>query len=128
MVKDNTIISTDKNVADTLNEFFKNAVTNLGLYHDNNFSKSVESIDDPVEAAIKKFKSHPSILKIKDVVGRKITNLFDFSKIDQKEIEQELLNLNTKKGTTFKNIPPKILKLNADICAPHLQVIVNSIF
>ena len=37
LVKDNTIISTDKNVADTLNEFFKNAVTNLGLYHDNNF-------------------------------------------------------------------------------------------
>ena len=71
---------------------------------------------------------HPNIIKIKEVVDSNAFNTFNFSNVDQNEIEQEILNLNTKKSTTFKNTPPKILKQSADICAPYLHDIVNSIF
>ena len=33
--------------------------------------------------------------------------------------------MNPKKATTFKNIPPKLLKNNWDICAPTLNNIYN---
>ena len=128
LVKENTIISEDQQVADTLNDFFKSAVLKLGIYQNIGFVQTVEDIQDPIEAAIHKFEQHPSIIKIKEVVGDKIIERFNFSNIDVKEMEQEVLNINVKKATTFKNIPPKILKKNADICAPYLQGMVNSIF
>ena len=53
---------------------------------------------------------------------------FHFREVELDEMENEILALNIKKATTFKNIPPKILKQNADICTPHLKYILNSSF
>ena len=36
--------------------------------------------------------------------------------------------LNIKKASTFKNIPPKILKQNSDICYPILLDLINDSF
>ena len=48
--------------------------------------------------------------------------------VELNEVEDLTKKLNIKKGTTFKNIPPKILKENADICCPILKKIVNDTF
>ena len=82
-----------------------------------------EGIVDPVDAAIKKFEVHPSILTIKEKV--KITNTFSFEKIDVDDIELEIKKLNHKKANTFNGIPTKILKENCDICCQPLYNIVN---
>ena len=37
----------------------------------------------------------------------------------------EIGRLNPSKATTFKNIPPKLLKGSSDICAESLQIIFN---
>ena len=128
LVSENQIISEDKEVAETLNNFFKNAVSNLGIEENTGFTQSTEGITDPIDIAIHKFKEHPSIVKIKEVVGDTTLYNFNFSNIEQEEIEIEIKNLNQKKATTFKNIPPKILKQSADTCGPYLKDIVNGIF
>ena len=63
---------------------------------------------DPVNNAISKYRDYPSILLIKD----KIKNLstFSFKEASLSNIEKELRNLNTKKASTFGNIPPNILR------------------
>ena len=45
-----------------------------------------------------------------------------------KEAENQIHKLDVKKATTFKNIPPKILKDNADIVCPILLDLVNASF
>ena len=55
-------------------------------------------------------------------------NEFNFSQISLKEVEDQMKKLNIKKGTTFKNIPTKILKDNADICCPILMNLINDTF
>ena len=40
-------------------------------------------------------------------------------------MDKEVTNLNPKKATTHKNIPPKILKSNSDICVESLTQIFN---
>ena len=40
-------------------------------------------------------------------------------------VDNEVRNLNPKKATTHKNIPPKILKSNSDICVEPLTQIFN---
>ena len=129
LVENNKIITDDKELAQTFNDFFKNAVNNLNIDRSVEHEESAEAIDDPVEKAIYMFKSHPSILKIKEVVGYKSLNdEFNFVSMDVKDIENELNKLNVKKATTFKNIPAKVLKSNSHICSPYLHKILNQSF
>ena len=122
IVKDDIIISEDKEVAKMLNFFFDNAVKSLDIKENTYLKSSTKNSNNPIDNAIEKFECHPSILKI----GKKVTpNQFSFSEITIEEVEQELQQLNSKKASTFQNIPPKHLKESSDICGPVLQNLVN---
>ena len=78
---------------------------------------------DPVTRAIGKFKTHPSVLIIKDKIFQ--GNKFSFTEVSQSEVEKEIKNLIVKKATTHKNIPPKVLKTSAMVTAETLQQLFN---
>ena len=78
---------------------------------------------DPVARAIEKFKTHPSVLIIKDKISQ--GNKFSFTEVSQSEIEKEIKNLNVKKATTHKTISPKVLKTSAMVTAETLQQLFN---
>ena len=42
-------------------------------------------------------------------------SLFHFNNVSVQEMETEIGRLNPSKATTFKNIPPKVLKGSSDI-------------
>ena len=67
----------------------------------------VEDIDDPIEATIKKYEMHPSILKISYLIK---SPKFSFNVIHPNEVGIELKYLNTSQASTFNNIPVKLLK------------------
>ena len=58
------------------NTFFSKVVPNLNL--DNNLGNNITSshITDPVFCAVKKYENHPSILKIKEMMGQKKPIIF----------------------------------------------------
>ena len=122
LVKDNDIISEDAQVAETLNSFFENAVKSLNIKENEYLINPTGNKDNPIDNAIEKFESHPSILKIKEMVTP-VT--FSFSEVMLSEVEQELQHLNPKKANTFQNIPPKHLKQTSDVCGPVLHNLVN---
>ena len=70
------------------------------------------------------FKSHPSILKIKDRVQGK--NKFSFCGVNEEAFSDEISRLDISKPTTFNNIPAKILTDTKDICSSHLSIIFNN--
>ena len=78
---------------------------------------------DPVTRATEKFKTHPSVLIIKDKIFQ--GNKFSFTEVSQSEVEKEIKNLNVKKPTTHKNISPKVLKTSAMVTAETLQQYFN---
>ena len=128
LVNGTDIITEDHKLAETFNTFFKEAVGKLNIQENIDLTDPVELHDfvDPVDIAIEKYKHHPSILKIREMVTTK--NKFNFSEISLKDVEDEMMKLNIKKGTTFKNIPPKILKENSDICSPIIKELINDAF
>ena len=129
LVENNNIIADNGELAEVFNDFFKNAVRNLNIEENVDATESMEGIDDPIDAALKKFQSHPSILKIMEVVGAKLTSTkFDFKITNVEDIKKELSELNVNKSTTYKNIPAKILKTNSEICAPYIESILNLSF
>ena len=64
-------------------------------------------------------KTHPSVLITKDKIFQ--GNKFSFTEVSQSEIEKQIKNLNVKKATTHKNLPPKLLKTSAMVTVETLE-------
>ena len=113
LVEGEEVLQNDKEIAEKLNEFFKNAVSTLGIT-ENCFviNEEYKNISDPVQRAIVKVKSHPSISLVKNKITNR--NNFKFEPVSLSDIELEIRLLNPKKVSTYKNIPPKILKSSSE--------------
>ena len=126
LIDGDNIISKDADIAEVMNEFFSNIVSNFGIkgYESNTNCVFVDNI---ISRIIEKFKDHPSILKIKENVT--IINRFKFLFSEASDMKAIIMGLNTKKPTTFNNIPAKMIVETLDVCSPVISNIYNdSIF
>ena len=64
LVENDELLQDDKNIAEEMNNFFKNAVLTLDIKENSYITNySIPYITDPIEKAAEKYKFHPSILK-----------------------------------------------------------------
>ena len=80
-------------------------------------------IQDPIIAAIEKYKRHPSILKIKKQI--RMENYFNFKHINNKKMAEILKDLNAKKAKQENDIPIKLIKENINLFSSVLSRIFN---
>ena len=96
LVEGDKLLQDDSEVAEELNNFFKEAVSTLDV-NGNYYIINPHSINisDPIEKAISKYKFHPSILLIND----KIVNQekFSFEPISKLDIDKEVQLINPKR-------------------------------
>ena len=123
LVNENEILSTEEEVSKKFNSFFQNAVKSLAIKENKFLLSDASGIDDPIDIALKKYEIHPSVLKINETIS---SSTFSLTEVFLTDIEDEINKLDTKKANTFKNIPPKILKENSDICNDTILRIVNN--
>ena len=74
-------------------------------------------------AAIERYKTHPSIVKIKQLI--KPNHQFGFGKFDTKEVWDEINRLDGSKSVSG-NIPTTILKKLSALCIGEVTKIANS--
>ena len=123
LYENGNLLSEESQVAEVLNEHFVNITDSLGIVENKDIIIPTIGIEDPVEVAIKKFESHPSILKIR----RHITSSekYEFRAVTEDETNTQLVKLNPEKGAPVCCIPAKILKDNSDIFSFHLTNLFN---
>ena len=121
--KNDKIFMDNFELSEEFSNFFENAVKALNIEPDEMYLNDVADLESPVDIAIKKFENHPSVKAIKENII--VHEEFEFCIEEVSNISKEILNLDSNKKGTFKNIPAKRLKENADICAPHLTDIWN---
>ena len=124
LVENENIITDHKEVAQTFNQFFINVVPNLNITIPNYNITITDGITDKVEVAIKKYETHPSIIKIKYSI--KTNKCFSFTHVTEEDVLSIVKSLDPAKSTTNKNIPIKILKSNIDVCIKELTSIFNN--
>ena len=105
--EDKALISDDQLRSEELNQFFNNASKSLNI-RENSYLIDKSELLDLVNKAISKYRNHSSSLLIKEKM-RKLASL-SFREASLSYIEKELRNLNTKKASTFRKIPPNILR------------------
>ena len=118
------MLQDDQKLADELNTFFKNAVSNLTI-NENTYiiNHNSGNLFGPVGKTICKYKFHPSILLIKSKLENQ--KLFSFQLISKLNMEKEIQNIDLKKATTKDTIPPKILKVSCNTSAENLTNLFN---
>ena len=84
-----------------MNNFFFNAVKSLKIKCFNPDDIVNEGLDD-INKIVSKFKNHPSIIKIKQII--ETNEKFSFSSSSRNEIENKIEDLNCKKPTTLNTI------------------------
>ena len=123
LVKDDKIISSDKEIAETFNDYFNNSVESLHISENKYLINETGNISDNIERIIKKFSNHPSIIDIKEMIV--LDTKFSFSEVNASDIELEIRSLKTNKASTFLNISVKQLKQVIDIIVEPLTSIWN---
>ena len=120
LIENDELIQNDNKLAETLNAFFKNAVSTLGINENSHLVNNEPSTFlGPVERAINKYKIHPSILLITNKIGNEKS--FKFEAIGVSDIEKDIKTINPQKATPSGTIPPKILKLSSDTQRLHCR-------
>ena len=98
LVENEEIIDDDTKVSEELNNFFKTAVASLNIHGNPYTVENVKTMSDPAEKAIKKFDFHPSILLIKNKIGKNVSqNTFCFNEVTKAEVLKEINSINNKK-------------------------------
>ena len=126
LIKGEEIISDEQKVAETLNNYFIDAVQNLdikkfyGIEEDTNDSDL--SPEKKIDQIIKRYEFHPSILMIKSKVN--ISQKFKFEDTDKDEMYDKIKSLDPKKGSPG-DIPTDILIGSNDIVCGYLSEIYN---
>ena len=123
LIEGGNIISDDKDVANTLNNFFENAVSSLGIQIPEEFITDTTDISDPIEAIVARYSNHPSIISIKNSIKK---SSFSFTEVELNDMKKELDSLDSKKACVSNSIPTKLLKEHSDICSVPLTHIFNS--
>ena len=122
LVENNEIISDNAKVAEIMNDHFVNIASELNILMP---SDNVLSID-PVDNIILSYRSHPSIIKIRERVEHHDNFAkFSFCYVEPTHIEKEISGLDPKKAVGYDNIPSKILKESVSIVKEPLSQLFN---
>ena len=108
----------DKETVKVLNNFFSTIFQNLKIPQYKEQDLISASISDLVMRAIFKYKTHPSIIAIKENFNS--STPFNFLFVDKEDILKEIKNLKANKATQNTDITTKLIKENSDIFADFI--------
>ena len=96
MEEGNEVITDDRKLTQTFNEYFVNILSNLGItsFHENNVDVNNDNIDN----TITKFKGHPSIVDIKEQM-KNYNKTFTFQNVSTDKVALDIKKLNAKKAS-----------------------------
>ena len=123
LTENDEVLKTELETAETLNNFFGNAIKNLMVPRYTEYDQSIDRVENRTIRTILKYRNHPSILTIRE--RRKAQINFCFKEVSIEEIQKEILNLNDKKASQNSDIPTKIIKENSDIFENVLCSFIN---
>ena len=125
IVEDDKITNEKKEVAEKLNKFFIDSVANLDIepfLREGFCSTDLESNQEIAEI-VRKYKDHPSVLKIKEHV--KFDQRFEFSNVTKEKIETDISLLDAKKAHMDNDIPTNLLVETRHIVILCLKFIIT---
>ena len=113
LLENEVLVTDDRKVADISTEYFIDITEALGIPEPKDILIPIDGLCDPVETAIKKYSSHPSMELI--YMNKTSSNELRFNMAVRERVAAELQKLKLIKASPAGSIPGKILKENQGI-------------
>ena len=116
LIEGDDVVTDEQKVAELLNNYFIDAVQNLEIdkfYQRETVEDPGESPDEKISRILKQYKSHPSVVMIKDRI--KVTTRFKFKDTNEDDMFKRIASLDPKKATNANDIPKNVLLGTNDI-------------
>ena len=119
------VITDEYEISQTFNKHYINIAEKSCGNKPNKIGTTLGSLNDSdvIDRIIKSYQNHPSVLKIKNKFGSDL-NSFDFQQITS-EVKKLLKEIDIKKAVGVDTIPPKLIKIGADIIVVLLTQAIN---
>ena len=123
------IISDDFELAKTFNNRCINTVEINSGFKPLKITNQSKDDNSAIDEIIRTCQDHPSVKQIKNVITTLNTPkpvYFSFEPTNPIEVQKRLKNIDTKKATGFDKIPPKLVKLSAEVLSTPLSIAINN--
>ena len=114
-----SLLTSEKEISNTMNNYFINIIKHLNLKP----HTACNTMD--IEQITSAFNNHVSIKKIREVFSEISSSNFEFTKVTEQSVKNEVLKLNTKKSSTSGSTPATILKQPVETYLPFLTKTIN---
>ena len=121
LIEDEKVITHPRDISEIINKY----LVDVGNYwaRENNVQNSNHMKNKPVSEIVEFYKSHSSIVNIKN--NNSSSEKFDFEKINESTTKAIIGNLNHRKAPGFDHINAKFLKIACKQITKPLTVIIN---
>ena len=128
LIEGKNVITDEYELAQKFKKHYINIVEKGCGNKPNKIGTTLGSLNDSdvIDRIIKSYQNHPSVLKIKNKFGSDL-NSFDFQQITTSEVKKLLKEIDIKKAAGVDTIPPKLIKIGADIIAEPLTQASNKL-
>ena len=126
LIDGKNVITDEYELSQIFNKHYINIVEKSCGNKPNKIGTTLGSLNDSdvIDRIIKSYQNHPSVLKTKNKFGSDL-NSFDFQQIKAPEVKKLLKEIDIKKAVGVDTIPPKLIKIGADIIAEPLTQAIN---
>ena len=121
LVENGTVLTNDKDISECFNDYFVNITDTLDIDKPTQPNEADSKILKKAQA-IEKHNNHPSVLKIKALVGNETFSFSPFSAVD---VCDEINHLDSSKIVSG-NVAVKILKITSALCFSEVAEIANA--
>ena len=118
LIEKSEMVTDDLKTAKIFNDYLVNITQDVEITDTGAKLSSTTGIEDPIDKVVEKYKSHPSIKKIKECFT--CSESFHFRQVTAEEVFCLLRKLNPMKSSPVGTIPAKVMKENSDIFASIL--------
>ena len=128
LIQNDEIITDGKELVETFNKHYINIVekssrikpVNVAMMH------NICDNDTAINVIVEAYKNHPNVTKIKEIIEKNTTKCsFKIDSVTKAYITTLLKNIDIKKATVVDRIPPKLVKLSANILPEPLTKTIN---
>ena len=124
LLENNELVNDNRAVANIFNDYFISITDSLDIPTVSKNLTPTNEISDPLDIALTKYKSHPSVKLIKERV--QVEHRFEFERVSLQEMVVQLHKLNLKKSCPVGSLPTRLLKEHFDIFGVELQNLINN--
>ena len=126
LIEGKNVITDEYKISQTFNKHYIIIVEKSCGKKPNKIGTTLGSLNDSdvIDRIIKSYQNHPSVLKINNKFGSDFIS-FDFKQVKPPEVKRLLKEIDIKKAVGVDTIPPKLIKIGADIIAEPLTKAIN---